>query len=227
MMLPLRQGTAINLLVGPFVDEVDGYTLENALSIVQADVRLSKANGAFAQKSSATAASFLENGYYSVPLNGTDLATAGSWKLVIKKAGARIVVVDAFVFDLDLYDTFITQGGLSDYIKQSVLLATIADYQGQETLGELLNLIPVAKLNDLIVSAAGSVNPNWAGIENPTSVANLSNTSIKDFSGELEFELDGGVVVDELSEAAVSQVAEASSSVPQNLDIRIEETRNA
>ena len=41
----LKQSTAVDVILGPFVDEDDGKTAETGLTIAQADVRLSK-NGA-------------------------------------------------------------------------------------------------------------------------------------------------------------------------------------
>lgn len=45
----LKQSTAANIVLGPFVDSTDGVTAETALSIAQANVRLSKNAGTIAQ----------------------------------------------------------------------------------------------------------------------------------------------------------------------------------
>ncbi len=70
----LKQSTAATVLIGPAVDATDGFTFENALTISQADIRLSKNGAAFAQTNDATGATFMENGMYSVPLDTTDTA---------------------------------------------------------------------------------------------------------------------------------------------------------
>ena len=100
----LKQSTAITLRYGPFVDSTDGVTAETGLTISQADVRLSKAGGAFAQKNDATAGTHDENGWYSLPLNTTDTGTLGSLSVAINETGAlpvweHFIVVPANVFD--------------------------------------------------------------------------------------------------------------------------------
>lgn len=103
-MIPLKQSTAVNLVMGPFVDSTDGFTAETALTIAQADVRLSKANGAYAQKNDATSATHLENGEYSVPLNATDTGTLGRLKVLIPEAGALPVWAECWVYQANVYD---------------------------------------------------------------------------------------------------------------------------
>ena len=51
----LKQSTAVDIALGPFVDAADGVTPETALTIAQADVRLKKNAGAWAQKLPARA----------------------------------------------------------------------------------------------------------------------------------------------------------------------------
>ena len=46
----LKQSTAYTFRLGPFLDDTDGKTAETGLTISQADVRLSKGGGNFAQK---------------------------------------------------------------------------------------------------------------------------------------------------------------------------------
>lgn len=104
-MIPLRQSTAINLVLGPFVNETDGRTAETALTIAQADVRLSKANGSYAQKNDATSATHLENGEYSVPLNTTDTNTLGRLKVLVNEAGALPVWLECWVYQANVYDS--------------------------------------------------------------------------------------------------------------------------
>lgn len=103
-MIWLKQSTAATLVLGPFVDSTDGFTAETALTIAQADVRLSKNGAAFAQKNNATAATHMENGYYSVPLNATDTDTLGVIDVAVNETGAlpvfaKLMVVPALVYD--------------------------------------------------------------------------------------------------------------------------------
>lgn len=107
MSLALRQATAATLLIGPFVDDTDGKTAETALSIAQADVRLSKNGGDPAQKDDATAATHKENGYYAVPLNATDTGTAGRLRVMVSESGALPVWVDCLVMVANVFDALV------------------------------------------------------------------------------------------------------------------------
>lgn len=46
MSMWLKQSTAIDVSLGPFVDSVDGVTPETGLTITQPDIRLKKNGGA-------------------------------------------------------------------------------------------------------------------------------------------------------------------------------------
>lgn len=103
-MIPLKQSTAVNLVLGPFVDETDGRTAETGLTIAQADVRLSKSNGTYAQKNDATSATHMENGEYSVPLNTTDTNTLGRLKVLVNESGAMPVWLECWVYQANVFE---------------------------------------------------------------------------------------------------------------------------
>ena len=89
-MAGLREplGEAGTVKMGPFVSDADAKTPLTYLSIVQSDVKISKNNGPFAQKSDATTATHDENGWYDIPVNGDDIASGGSMVISIAKSGA-------------------------------------------------------------------------------------------------------------------------------------------
>ena len=89
-MAGLREplGEAGTVKMGPFVSDADAKTPLTNLSIVQSDVKISKNNGPFAQKSDATTATHDENGWYDIPVNGDDIASGGSMVISIAKSGA-------------------------------------------------------------------------------------------------------------------------------------------
>ena len=101
----LKQNTSYTLKIGMFVDDTDGVTAEVGLAIAQADVRLSKNGGAFAQKNDATACTHDENGWYGCPVNATDTGTLGLLKLSVSKAGAVPVWHNYCVVTANVYDT--------------------------------------------------------------------------------------------------------------------------
>jgi hypothetical protein len=104
MTVWLKQSTAATVMVGPIVDSTDGATAETGFTISQADIRLSKNGGAFAQTNNATGATHAENGWYSVPLDTTDTATLGNLLVNIAESGGlqawrTFMVVPAQVWD--------------------------------------------------------------------------------------------------------------------------------
>lgn len=94
------------MVLGPFVDSVTGVDPEVALGVTQAECRLSKNGGAWAQKNSATAPAHMEEGWYSIPLSTTDTDTMGILVLAVYVAGALPVWREFQVVNANLYDVY-------------------------------------------------------------------------------------------------------------------------
>ena len=109
----LEQGSTPTLLIGPFVDEADGFTAEVGLTISQADVRLSMNGGNMAQKTEATGCTHDELGYYTCPLDATDTGTLGILQVMVHEGGARPVLHEFMVVPSNVYDSLILG---SDYL---------------------------------------------------------------------------------------------------------------
>ena len=92
-------------MLGPFVDDADGKTTEESLTLTQSDLQLSKNGGTAAQKNDSTSATHRYGGNYSVPLNATDTGTLGSLTLMCKKTGALPVKADFMIVTANVYDT--------------------------------------------------------------------------------------------------------------------------
>lgn len=105
MGLFLKQNTAVDVIVGPFVDSTDGNTVEAALTITSAEVFLSKNGGALAVKNEATSLIYDSLGYYDCNLNTTDTNTLGRLQLMIHEAGALPVYHEFMVVTANIYDT--------------------------------------------------------------------------------------------------------------------------
>lgn len=103
----LKQSTAVTVVLGPFVDSADGATAETALTIAQADVRLSKNGGAFAQKGDATSCTHMENGHYSCLLSTADTGTLGHLRAAVNESGALAVWRDFLVLPANVYDSLV------------------------------------------------------------------------------------------------------------------------
>ena len=109
----LKQSTAATIKLGPFVDDTDGKTAETALTIGQADIRLSKNGGDIAQSNNTAGATHDELGYYDIPLDTTDTGTLGRLRVLVSKAGALPVWQDFLIVTANVFDTFCSTGSLN------------------------------------------------------------------------------------------------------------------
>lgn len=101
----LKGNTSATLKLGPFLDSTNGNDTETALTISQADVRLSKNGGDFAQKNDTGSCTHDELGYYDCPVNATDTNTYGRLRVAVHEAGALAVVQDYMVLPEPVYDS--------------------------------------------------------------------------------------------------------------------------
>ncbi len=111
-MMILRQSTAVDIGIGPFVDATDGVTAETALTISQADVRLKKNNGAWAQVNDNTSATHEENGWYEKELDATDTNTVGILIVAVNESGALPVWQEYQVVEEAVYDALFAGSAL-------------------------------------------------------------------------------------------------------------------
>jgi len=108
----LKQSTATTIKLGPFIDDTDGKSAETGLTIAQADVRLSKNGGDFAQTNNTAGATHDENGYYDISLDATDTGTLGRLRVAVSKSGALPVWQDFQVVTANVYDTLCSTDSL-------------------------------------------------------------------------------------------------------------------
>lgn len=131
MTLWLKQSTAFTWKAGPFLDDTDGKTAETGLTISQADIRLSKNGGDYAQTNNAAGATHDEAGYYDVPLNTTDTGTLGTLRCAISESGALPVWETFLVVPANVWDSLFGADKLqvhADEITAGLITATaIAD----------------------------------------------------------------------------------------------------
>jgi len=101
----LRKDTAVDIIIGPFVDSADGVTPETGLTI---DVELSKNGQALANKNDETApvhdAAGDIDGYYNCELDATDTNTVGNLTVVCSASGALPCRFDYQVLTKSRYD---------------------------------------------------------------------------------------------------------------------------
>ena len=100
----LKQSTAATIKLGPFLDDTNGKTAETELTIAQADIKLTKNGGTFAQTNNAAGATHDAAGWYGIPLDTTDTGTLGRLTVAVHEAGAlpcfaEFMIVPANVFE--------------------------------------------------------------------------------------------------------------------------------
>lgn len=103
----LRRNTPTTVKAGPFLSTSDGNTERTGLTIAQADIRLSKNGGAYAQSANVAGATHDENGNYGVPLNTADTDAEGRLSLYIHMGTALPVWERFMVLVEDVFDALV------------------------------------------------------------------------------------------------------------------------
>ncbi len=155
----LKQSTAITLKLGPFLDDGDGKTAETGLTISQADVRLSKNGGDFAQKNEANAATHDENGYYDVPLDTTDTNTLGRLKISVSESGALPVWEDFMVVPANVWDSMFG----ADYLQVDAVQVEGSDATDQ------INAACDTAFSDYDGPTKAEMDAGFAALNDPTA----------------------------------------------------------
>ncbi len=100
--MELRQSTAVDVLLGPFVDKTDGATGETGES---PSVKLSKNGQALGAKNDATTPVHDADGYHNCELDATDTDTVGTLTLTVAASAEALPVRHEFqVLTQDAYD---------------------------------------------------------------------------------------------------------------------------
>lgn len=184
MALELRANTAVDVLIGPFVDDGDGDTADTDATLV---VELSKNGQALATKNEGTNPSHdaagTVDGYYNCQLDTTDTNTEGNLVLVVHHADDLPVRHEYSVLAEAAWDSkyVAKDDGFMD-----VNVKTIGRSDTQET-----------EANNLESACSNySVTRGLTGTAVPAAVA--------DAAGGLIISDDGGVDVDELYDGIVT-----------------------
>jgi hypothetical protein len=131
----LRQSTAVDIAIGPFLDATDAVTAESGLTISQADVRLKKNNGAWAQVNDATSATHEENGWYEKELDATDTNTVGILIIAVHESGALPVWHQFYVLEEAVFDALFAASALGYVANAPVNVAQFGGSNGTFSSG--------------------------------------------------------------------------------------------
>jgi len=178
----LKQSTAATIKLGPFIDDTDGKTAETGLTIAQADIRLSKNGGDFAQTNNTAGATHDENGYYDIPLNATDTGTLGRLRVSVSKSGALPVWQDFQVVTANVYDTLCSTDSLDVNVASLSTDAITAASLKTDAITEIQNGLATAAalsvVDDFVDELESRLTASRAGYLDKLNVAgDLANTS--------------------------------------------------
>ena len=244
----LRQSTSQIIRFGPCLDITDGVTEETALTLAQADMRLSKDGAAFAQKSAAGNATHDSDGWYSTTLSTTDTATVGILKLNVHQPANMLPVWETFfVLEENVYDAWFAASGAAGTDLAAILVDTGTTLDTKiNTIDTVVDRIEVdtqdlqtqvgtagAGLTNLgasgndwntVVPDAAGVAPTTAEISDAVWDELLAGHVISDSAGELLNDWQNGGRLDlildsRMAEASINTTAGAVDTVTTNTDM--------
>lgn len=173
----LKQSTAVTLKIGPFVDSANGNDEETALTIAQADVRLSKNGGNMAQKNESTSCTHDELGIYDCPIDTTDTDTLGRLELSVHETGSLVVRHTYMVVPANVWDSMFGADKLD---------VSVVEWLGTAAATPTVAGVPEVDVTHWIGTAAAT--PTVAGVPE-VDITHLggaaqSATDLKDFADD-------------------------------------------
>lgn len=129
----LRQSTAVDVLIGPFVDLTNGATAETGES---PSVKLSKNGQALAAKNDVTTPVHDADGYYNCELDATDTDTVGTLVLTVAATANALPVRHEFqVVEEAVYDAMYASSAVGP-ATAAIVNAQVLDVLNVDTFAE-------------------------------------------------------------------------------------------
>lgn len=171
----LKQSTAVDVLIGPFLDLTDGSTAESAES---PSVKLSKNGQALASKNDITTPVHDADGYYNCELDATDTNTVGTLILTVAASANALPVRHEFqVVAANVYDSLYAAGG-TDILQ--VETTTNSDKTGYSISGTKTTLDALNDIAATDIVSGGAINTSAGAVSNVTTVATTTtNTDMR------------------------------------------------
>jgi hypothetical protein len=151
----LRQSTASQVrTIGPFVDDTDFKTLENALTIANTDILLKKNGAASGAKNSGGATADTAGGLYHLTFDATDTSTVGELAYSVKVAGALAVFGKFTVLEEAVFDALFaaSAAGYSTFAGGAV--ASVTGNVGGNVAGSVASVTAGVTLADSAITTA-------------------------------------------------------------------------
>lgn len=155
----LKLSTAVDVLIGPFVDAGDATTAETGLSPA---VQLSKNGQALANKNDATTPTHDAAGYYNCELDATDTNTVGHLDLIVPGSATALPVRHEFtVLTAAAYDKLFGASAAPNADVSSDVTAIKAKTDSLTfTVGGVVDS-NVQNVNDQLIQGDGSTGNLW------------------------------------------------------------------
>jgi hypothetical protein len=151
----LKQSTAVEIKLGPFLDSTDGNTVEDGLTIEDEHVDLAKNGGDWGDKSETTTCVHETLGWYRCLLNATDTDTLGILIVKVHVVGALPVWREFMVLSANVYDSLV--GGTDTLQVEVTSHSTAAKAEVNAEVLDVLNTDTFAEPGQ----AGCDDNPGW------------------------------------------------------------------
>lgn len=181
----LRQSTAVDVLIGPFVDATDGYTAETGVSPA---VKLSKNGQTLAAKTDVTTPVHDADGYYNCEFDATDTNTVGTMVLSVVGSAVSLPVRHEYqVVEEAVYD--------------AMYAASAAGPLQSTEAGRTLD-----------VATGGEAGIDWGNIANQTTTNDFSNTTVETIGSAVTIG-DGGITAAKFGAGAITAGVIAADAI--------------
>jgi len=179
MAMMLKQSTAVDVLIGPFVDLTNGASAETGESPT---VKLSKNGQTLAAKSDVTTPTHDADGYYNCELDATDTNTVGTLTLTVAASATALPVRHEFqVVAANVYDSLYAASG-TDTLQ--VETTTNSDKTGYTISGTKTTLDALNDVAATDIVSGGAITTSSGAVSNVTTVATTTtNTDMRGTDG--------------------------------------------
>jgi len=185
MQRVLKQSTAVDVLIGPFIDDTDFKTPETGLTLTSAITKLSKNGQSLASRNDATSCVHDVDGYYNCELDTTDTNTVGQLRLAVNVSGALPYWLDFFVLEEAAYDVWTIHSAQPTLANQTLILSEIGDQN--TTLGILGNKIDtVDTVVDAIILDTAEIGTAGAGLTQVSLISTGLDAIVSTATGMVE-----------------------------------------
>ena len=171
MAMILKQSTAVDVLIGPFVDLTNGASAETGESPT---VKLSKNGQTLAAKNDVTTPTHDADGYYNCELDATDTNTVGTLVLTVAASATALPVRHEFqVVAANVYDSLYAASG-TDILQ--VETTTNSDKTGYSISGTKTTLDALNDIAATDIVSNGAITTSSGAVSNVTNNADMRGT---------------------------------------------------